>query len=90
MKADHRVVVKQVRRIEGQVRGLIGMVEQDRYCLDIRHQLSAVRAALGEIENQVLEVHAATCVEEVMRSGTADEQQAKFEELVRLFGRIKK
>lgn len=90
MKADHRAIVKRLRRIEGQVRGLIGMVEQDRYCLDILHQLSAVRAALGKIENQVLEVHAATCVEEAMRSGTADEQRAKFEELVRLFGRIKK
>jgi DNA-binding FrmR family transcriptional regulator len=90
MKAGREPTIQRLRRIEGQVRGLIGMIEQDRYCLDILHQLSAVRAALGKVEDQVLKIHAATCVEEAIRGGTPDEQRDKFEELVELFARVKR
>lgn len=83
-------VVKRLRRIEGQVRGIISMVEDDRYCVDILHQLSAVRAALGKVENEILKNHAATCVEEAIASGGPAEQRRKFDELVELFGRVKK
>jgi DNA-binding FrmR family transcriptional regulator len=83
-------VVRRLRRIEGQVRGVIGMVESDRYCVDILHQISAIRAALGKVEDEVLKNHAATCVEEAIRSGAADEQRKKFSELIELFGRVKK
>jgi DNA-binding FrmR family transcriptional regulator len=66
------------------------MVESDRYCVDILHQISAIRAALGKVEDEVLKNHAATCVEEAIRSGAADEQRKKFSELIELFGRVKK
>lgn len=83
-------LVKRLKRIEGQVRGLVNMVEQERYCVDILHQVSAVRAALARVEDEVLKAHAATCVAEAIRSGDAEQQRQKFDELVELFGRVKK
>ena len=83
-------VIRRLKLIEGQVRGIISMVEDERYCVDVLHQISAVRAALGKVENEVLKNHAATCVEDAIRSGGADDQRRKFNELVELFGRVKK
>lgn len=83
-------IVKRLKRIEGQVRGVASMVEQERYCVDILHQISAIKAALGKVENEVLKAHAAICVEDAIRSGTAQDQRKKFDELVELFGRVKR
>lgn len=83
-------IVKRLKRIEGQVRGVTSMVEQERYCVDILHQISAIKAALGKVENEVLKAHGATCVEDAIRSGKAQEQRKKFNELVELFGRVKR
>ncbi len=54
--------LKRLKRIEGQVRGLSRMVEQDRYCIDIVTQIAAVRAALRRVEEEVLRDHVAHCV----------------------------
>lgn len=83
-------IVRRLKRIEGQVRGVTSMVEDERYCVDILQQISAVRAALGKVEDEILKAHAATCVEDAIRSGSAGEQRKKFDELVALFGRVKK
>ena len=53
---------KRLRRIEGQVRGVEGMVEDDRYCIDILTQISAIQAALDKVGLRLLEQHAAHCV----------------------------
>lgn len=90
MTAADPALVKRLKRIQGQVRGLVNMVEQERYCVDILHQVSAVRAALARVEDEVLKAHAATCVAEAIRSGDAEQQRQKFDELVELFGRVKK
>ena len=66
------------------------MVEDDRYCMDILHQIQAIRAALGKVESQVLKDHAACCVSEAIASGEAAEQRAKFEELVDLLEKIRR
>jgi DNA-binding FrmR family transcriptional regulator len=63
--------IKRLNRIEGQVRGLVRMVEQDRYCIDIVTQISAVRAALRRVEEEVLRDHVAHCVEHAIASGDA-------------------
>ena len=63
------------------------MVEDDRYCIDILHQIAAIRSALTKVETQVLKDHAACCVAEAIASGDAQEQRLKFEELVDLFDR---
>jgi len=78
---------KRLSRIEGQVRGLARMVETDRYCIDIVTQLSAVRAALGRVEEEILRDHVAHCVESAIRSGNAAEQRRKVAELMDVLAR---
>ena len=55
--------LKRLQRIEGQVRGLARMVDEDRYCIDIVTQIAAVRAALRRAEEEILRDHVAHCVE---------------------------
>ena len=83
-------ILNRLRRIEGQVRGVAQMLEQDRYCIDILHQIQAVKAALGKVEDQVLANHAASCVNEAIASGDPLAQREKFAELVDLFGKVKR
>ena len=61
-----------LHRIEGQVRGIVGMVEADAYCPDILTQVSAVTAALGAFQRELLASHVRTCVAEDLRQGRED------------------
>lgn len=79
--------LKRLKRIEGQVRGLGRMVEDDRYCIDIVTQISAVRAALRRVEEEVLRDHVAHCVEGAIASGNHAEQRRKIAELMEVVGR---
>lgn len=83
-------VTKRLQRIEGQVRGLSRMVEEDRYCIDIVTQISAVRAALRKVEEEVLRDHVAHCVEGAIASGNRAEQRKKIAELMEVFGRAER
>jgi DNA-binding FrmR family transcriptional regulator len=78
---------KRLSRIEGQVRGLGRMIDEDRYCIDIVTQLSAVRAALRRVEEEVLHDHVAHCVEHAIASGNAGEQRRKVAELMDVLAR---
>ncbi|HTP84560.1 MAG TPA: metal-sensitive transcriptional regulator [Alphaproteobacteria bacterium] len=77
-----------LRRIEGQVRGLVRMVEEDRYCIDVITQVQAVRAALKRVEEEVLRDHVAHCVEHAIRSGDSREQRKKVAELMHVLGKL--
>lgn len=79
--------LKRLSRIEGQVRGLSRMVDEDRYCIDIVTQIAAVRAALARVEEQVLRDHIAHCVEHAIESGDAAEQRRKVAELMEVLSR---
>jgi DNA-binding FrmR family transcriptional regulator len=81
-------VLKRLSRIEGQVRGLAGMVEDDRYCVDVVTQISAVRAALHKVEEEILRDHVSHCVAEAFASGNSAKQRDKLEELVATIGRM--
>ena len=83
-------LLTRLRRIEGQVRGVARMVEEERYCIDILNQIQAVKAALGRVEAEVLKGHAAHCVAHAIKSGNAKDQTQKFTELVELFSRYGK
>jgi DNA-binding FrmR family transcriptional regulator len=83
-------VLKRLQRIEGQVRGLTRMVEEDRYCIDIVTQISAVRAALRRAEEEILRDHVAHCVEGAIKSGNRAEQRKKVAELMDVFGRAER
>jgi DNA-binding FrmR family transcriptional regulator len=78
---------KRLNRIEGQVRGLSRMVDEDRYCIDIVTQISAVRAALRRVEEEVLKDHVAHCVEHAITSGDKADQRRKIAELMAVIER---
>ena len=86
---DTDAKLNRLRRIEGQVRGIAAMVAEDRYCIDILHQIQAVRAALGKVESQILKDHAGMCVADAIATGDTDEQKRKFGELIDLFQKVK-
>ncbi|HEV2628788.1 MAG TPA: metal-sensitive transcriptional regulator [Pseudolabrys sp.] len=79
--------LKRLSRIEGQVRGLARMVEEDRYCIDIVTQIGAVRAALRRVEEEILREHVAHCVEHAISSGDKADQRRKVAELMDVMGR---
>jgi CsoR family transcriptional regulator, copper-sensing transcriptional repressor len=82
--------LKRLNRIEGQVRGLSRMVAEDRYCIDVVTQISAVRAALRRVEEEVLRDHVAHCVEHAIVSGNKAEQRRKIAELMDVVGRAER
>jgi DNA-binding FrmR family transcriptional regulator len=81
---------KRLGRIEGQVRGVARMVAEDRYCIDVLTQLSAIRAALRRVEDEVLRDHVGHCVEHAIRGGDAEEQCRKVAELMEVFARAER
>jgi len=74
-----------LRRVEGQIRGIEGMVEDDRYCIDILTQISAAQAALDKVALGLLDDHARHCV---VGAKPADELEAKTVELMAAVGRL--
>ena len=91
MRKDIKTSVqKRFNRIEGQVRGLAKMVGEDRYCIDIVTQISAVRAALRRAEEEILKDHVAHCVEHAIASGNKTDQRAKMAELMDVIGRVER
>jgi len=88
MRKDIKVSCqKRLSRIEGQVRGLAKMVDEDRYCIDIVTQVSAVRAALRRLEEEILRDHVAHCVEHAIATGNKADQRKKIEELMDVVSR---
>jgi DNA-binding FrmR family transcriptional regulator len=84
---DKQKLLNRLNRIEGQVRGITGMVDGDRYCIDILTQLQAVRAALSRVETALLQSHLGHCIESAIVSGDAKEQRKKANELIELLER---
>lgn len=77
-------LLKRLRRIEGQVRGVQGMVEDDRYCIDVITQISAIQAALDKVALGLMDEHAHHCV-----VGASDDQRdEKTAELMAAVGRL--
>jgi DNA-binding FrmR family transcriptional regulator len=81
-------ITRRLRRIEGQVGGLLRMVEDDRYCVDVLTQINAVRAALHKVEEKVLGDHVSHCVAAAFASGDVTDQRHKVEELITTIGRM--
>ena len=91
MRKDIKASVgKRLGRIEGQVRGLSKMVEEDRYCIDIVTQIGAARAALRKLEEELLRDHVSHCVEHAIASGDKADQRQKIAELMAVVGRAER
>ena len=76
-----------LRRIEGQVRGVSRMVEEDRYCIDVVTQIEAIRAALARVEADLLRQHLNHCVHEAFASKDTRARDKVIDELVDVFRR---
>jgi DNA-binding FrmR family transcriptional regulator len=81
---DKESLRKRVARLEGQVRGVGRMIEEDRYCIDIVNQISAIQAAAREISLQLLEGHVRHCV---MDAAQTDDAEPKLSELIQTLGK---
>ncbi len=90
MELEKDAIIKRLNRVEGQVRGISRMIEEERYCIDILQQMQAIRSALARVEDAILKDHAATCIESAIASGNETEQRAKFSELVDLMGKVRR
>jgi DNA-binding FrmR family transcriptional regulator len=89
---DRQKLVKRLHRIEGQVRGIERMVEEDRYCIDVLTQIAAVNTALESLAFIVLDDHVNHCVAGALASGDSAEAEAKSKELleaVHRFARVR-
>jgi DNA-binding FrmR family transcriptional regulator len=85
--ATKRSCLTRLGRIEGQVRGIARMVEDDRYCIEVITQIQAVNAALRRVEEEMLRDHVSHCVEEAIESGDTKAQRKKVAELMQVLGR---
>jgi CsoR family transcriptional regulator, copper-sensing transcriptional repressor len=87
-QATRNTATARLKRVEGQVRGLLRMIEEDRYCIDTLTQISAVRAALHKVERLILQDHVAHCVADAFAAGDPHDQQHKVEELAAAIARM--
>ena len=85
MKADHAQVERLLKTARGQIDGILRMVEEDRYCIDISNQLLATQSILKKTNRMVLRSHMNCCVRQAMESGDPDE---KLEELAALMDKL--
>ncbi|GGP23198.1 metal-sensitive transcriptional regulator [Silvimonas iriomotensis] len=83
VQPDKKRLVSRLNRIEGQVRGIARMVDEDRYCVDILTQLGAIRAALDGVAMQLLENHANGCVAKAIGAGKGEDAIAELMDVVR-------
>lgn len=86
-RANKQKLHNRLSRIEGQVRGVAKMIDEDRYCIDVLTQLRAVRSALARVESEMLNDHLNHCIESAIVSGDASEQRQKASELIALLER---
>ena len=87
VQPDKPALLKRLNRIEGQTRGVAKMVEEDRYCVDVLTQISAIQSALDALALQLLANHTKGCVRSAIRSGNGDDAIDELMTVVRRFGR---
>ena len=77
----HKEQIPNLKRIEGQVRGITKMIDDDKYCIDILNQIKAVRSAITSVEGKILKKHMNVCVKDVLKS--VKEFDIKVEEIIK-------
>ena len=84
------LALKRLVRVEGQVRGVAKMIEDDRYCIEVVRQIQAIKSALTGLEALVLNDHLDSCVETALKSDDIEQRREKVKELVAVLGGRKK
>jgi DNA-binding FrmR family transcriptional regulator len=87
---DHADNLVALRRIEGQVRGVQGMIEDRKYCIDILTQIAAIKGALSRVEEKILEKHFRNCVTDAVKGTSEKEKQQKMDEILKLIRQVRK
>jgi len=82
---DRAGVLRRLQSVEGHVRGIQRMVEEDKYCIDVIKQIDAVQAALRKVQEIILENHLHTCVTTAIRGDDAERREAVIEEILGVF-----
>ena len=82
---SHQSQLSALKRVEGQVRGVIKMIDEGKYCIDVLNQIKAAKAALVKIESNVLKKHVESCVKESFKNKKA--LDSKIEELLKLINK---
>lgn len=90
MKADRETTLKKLKTVRGQIAGLIKMVEDDRYCVDISNQLMASIGILKNINRDVLDAHLKHCVSEAFAFGEQVDREEKVEEIISIIDKLAK
>lgn len=86
MKADHAQMLRLLKTARGQLDGILKMVEEDRYCVDISNQIMATDAILRKANKEILRAHMKCCVKEALENGNEDK---KIDELIDMIDRLK-
>src|SRR5574341_1224864 len=86
VETKHQALAR-LRRIEGQIQGIQRMVEEEKYCVDIMLQISAIQGALGQVSKVLMARHIETCVLDSVKAGTERERARKMEELIEVCSR---
>lgn len=87
MQADHAKVCRLLKTARGQIDGILKMIDEDRYCIDISTQVSATEAILKKVNREILRAHMKCCVKDAFEHGNEDE---KVDELVNLIEKMSK
>lgn len=90
MRADHKRVLRQLKTAKGQLEGIMKMVEEDRYCIDISNQLLATRAIIDKINAIIIAGHLEGCVVEAVETKDEASKKEKMEELEKLIQKVMK
>lgn len=87
---DKQAIIKRLNRIEGQVKGVQKMVEDERYCVDILVQISAIRSAINKVGNIILENHIKGCVSNSIKDGDSEQANEVISELMNTINKFTK
>ena len=82
---SHKKELSSVRRIEGQLRGIAKMIEEEKYCVDILNQIKAVRKSIASVEGKILKTHLEECVKDALKG--EKEVESKVEEIIKVLKR---
>ncbi len=85
MQHDHHEDIQRLKTVEGHIRGILRMLEEDQYCIDIIRQIQAVQAALNKISTRILDGHLNTCLLTAIKGDDPQERQQALNEITGIF-----
>ena len=88
MKADKQEVGRLLKTARGQIDGILKMMDEDQYCLDISCQVMVAEAILKKANQEIIQAHMKSCVREAFQQGGMDEAEKKIEELTKIIGKL--